>query len=87
MRTKTQRHLFHYLFLLIFSLLAISAIIYLPNQKIVKSSIIVLFSLIYFLWGIFHHTIESDIHPEIVMEYLLFALLGAGSVLAVLYYL
>lgn len=87
MKLKTQRHILHYLLLMIFSLLSISATIYLPNQKIIKASIIIIFSLFYFLWGIFHHTIEKDIHPEIVLEYLLFSLLGAGSILAVLYYL
>lgn len=87
MKIRTKKHLYHYLILILLCLFAIGSTIYLPNQKIIKASIIIIFSLFYFLWGIFHHTIEKDIHPEIVMEYLLFSLLGAGSILAVLYYL
>jgi len=87
MKPKTKKHFLHYSILVLVSLLAIASIIYFPNLKITKSTIVIVFALSYFLWGIFHHTIEKDIHPEIVMEYLLFSLLGAGSVLAVLYYL
>lgn len=87
MKIKTKKHFYHYLFLILFCLLAVGSTIYLPNQKIIKASIIIVFSLSYFLWGIFHHTIEKDIHPEIILEYLLFSLFGAGSILAVLYYL
>lgn len=87
MKLKHKKHFLHYLILVLISLLAIASIIYFPNQKITKASIIVIFSLLYFLWGIFHHTLEKDIHPEIILEYLLFSILGAGSILAVLYYL
>ena len=87
MKLKSKKHFLHYLILVMVSLLAIASIIYFPNLKITKSTIVIVFSLSYFLWGIFHHTLEKDIHPEIIFEYLLFSILGAASVLAVLYYL
>lgn len=30
----------------------------------------------YFLWGIVHHFLKDDIHPKIVIEYLLFSALS-----------
>lgn len=31
-------------------------------------------SFAYFLWGIVYHTLEGDLHPRIVIEYLLMSL-------------
>src|SRR3989338_7536825 len=41
----------------------------------------------YFLWGIIHSALEGELHSEIILEYLLFGLLGLALVLGVLYYL
>ncbi|MBI2617188.1 hypothetical protein HYW55_03590 [Candidatus Gottesmanbacteria bacterium] len=30
----------------------------------------------YFLWGVLYHTLEGDLHPKIVVEYLLMSLLS-----------
>jgi hypothetical protein len=31
---------------------------------------------LYFLWSLYHHYQKGDLHPSIVLEYLLFILLG-----------
>jgi len=43
----------------------------------VQRMIIVLIALFYFLWGIFHHILEKDLHVKIVLEYLSIAIVGA----------
>lgn len=39
-------------------------------------TIVILFSLFYFLWGMIYHTLKGDFHLKIVVEYLLIALLA-----------
>ena len=37
-------------------------------------NLVLLFSTLYFLWGVIYHGMKGDIHPRIVIEYLLIAL-------------
>jgi len=41
-------------------------------------------SLIYIIWGITHHFKEHTFYPQIILEYLLFALLGSVIVIGLL---
>lgn len=87
MKTKSVRHLSHYLILLIVCFSGLISIIFTPHRRDVQALLVALIALIYFIWGILHHKIERELNLEIVVEYLLFALLGALAVLSVLYYL
>ena len=39
-------------------------------------SISIYTSVAYFIWGMVHHRIEGDLHPKIVIEYLLIAIVA-----------
>jgi len=43
----------------------------------------IIFSFLYFIWGIWHHKREKSLHPKIVLEYLLVSLLGAWLILGI----
>lgn len=87
MKSKTVRHLSHYLVLLIVCFSGLIAIIFTPHRRDIQAMLVGLIALVYFLWGILHHKIEKELNFEIIVEYLLFSLLGSLAVLSVLYYL
>lgn len=87
MKTKTIRHLSHYLILLIVCFSGLVFVIFTPHRRDIQGLLVGLIALIYFVWGIIHHKIERELNFEIVVEYLLFSLLGSLAVLSVLYYL
>ena len=41
------------------------------------------FSLLYFLWGLWHHKKEKSLHPEIALEYFIIALLGSLLIIGI----
>lgn len=87
MTGKPFRHLGHYLFLLIIMSLGIVLVVFSGKNLSLQTGIILLLSLSYFIWGVVHHALEKEFHPEIITEYLLFSILGAGAILGVIYYL
>lgn len=87
MKPKSLRHITHYLILLIVLLAGVIATVLVGKSTFLKAFIIVFMGLAYFSWGIIHHYIEKDLHPHIVIEYLLISTLGAASVIGVLFYL
>ncbi len=87
MTGKSLRHIYHYLVLLILMVGGIIAIIFTGRNLAAQTGIVLLIAFSYFIWGLIHHALERTLHAEIVIEYLLLALLGAGSILGVLYYL
>lgn len=76
-RNHTRFHLAHYLFLIV--LLSFGLLFYfLSVGNAPRQYLAVLFtSALYFLWGVIHHYYEGDLHPRIVVEYLLISLVAA----------
>lgn len=69
-------HLFAYLTLL--SLLGIGLWLFsifsgLPDRQFL---VVIVTAIVYFCWGIAYHLLEGDLHPKIVVEYLLIAILS-----------
>ena len=87
MKGKSLRHLTHYVVLMTIMMLGIITFSVFGHSPLYRGLITVLVSLGYFAWGIVHHLLEKNLYPEVVIEYLLFALLGAGGAIALIYYL
>jgi len=87
MTGKSLRHLGHYIILLIFMGLGIISVLFTGKDLSLQTAVVILLALSYFVWGLVHHALEKELHMEIVLEYLLFSVLGAGAVLGVIYYL
>jgi hypothetical protein len=64
-----------YIVLLLIFIIGFSLYIYINNSqfKIWIISGVVLF---YFIWSLYHHYKRGDLHTSIIIEYLLFILLG-----------
>lgn len=87
MTPKSLRHLSHYIVLLVIMLTGLIAMVSSGQNTSTHFVILVLISLSYFVWGIAHHLLEKDLHPEVVIEHFIMSLLGLATVLGVLYYL
>jgi len=77
MRTKLAKKHLEYLILILASAITITVSLYFSSDKQIVSLVVVSFSVFYFLWGIIHHKSEDSLHPEVVLEYLLYSVLGA----------
>lgn len=53
------------------------------GQPMLRKLTIILMALFYFFWGMVYHYQEKTLHPKIVLEYLLIALLGAVLLLSI----
>lgn len=76
MDKDTHFHLLHYLVLVIFLLLAVVLFFLSAGNNQLQFKIGIATSITYFIWGIVHHRLEGDLHPKIMVEYLLIALLA-----------
>lgn len=71
-----KRLLRDYLVLLLLTgLVLLGSLYFMPNHAMVRL-ILMAYSFLYFLWGIFHHLHEGTFCREIVVEYALFTLIG-----------
>lgn len=87
MTSKSLRHLGHYIILLVILMTGLVGMIVSGKSAPTHTVILISISVGYFVWGIIHHLLEKDLHPEIVLEYFLMSSLGLATVLGVLYYL
>ena len=77
---KKNRHIEYYLALsIILSLGLFLVIISAPNKNL-QMLIILLTTLFYVVFGIFHHIINHDLNGKIVLEYLIIAGFGMAAV-------
>lgn len=81
---KPIRSLIDYLILTLIVSVAIILILYFNGNKNFQQMVIIGLSILYILWGIFHHSKEKTLHPKVVIEYSLFAILGTILVIGLL---
>ncbi|MFZ2202705.1 MAG: hypothetical protein WAV56_04940 [Microgenomates group bacterium] len=87
MTNKSLRHISHYAILLILMIVGLIITTVAGKGTIFHTLLLIGIAVAYFLWGIIHSILEGELHSEIILEYLLFGLLGLALVLGVLYYL
>jgi hypothetical protein len=79
-----SRHPLHYFTLLCVLLVGLWGIFWFDYQPAMQFSIIISMAVSYVVWGIVHHREHNDLHPKIVIEYILVAALAVlifGSLL------
>ena len=76
----TLRYFFkHYGLVLVFFLLSVTLItgfLQLQAPQVIKAQILIGLSLAYVIWGITYHNFTKSLTTEVVIEYILIALLG-----------
>ena len=81
---KSLRSIIDYLLLTILISVAIVLTLYFNGSKNLQQLIIIGLSILYIVWGIIHHLKENTLQARIVLEYVLFALLGCLIVIGLL---
>ncbi len=81
---KPIRSLFDYLILSLIVSIAIILILYFNGSKFYQEIIIIGLSILYIVWGIFHHAKEKTLQARVILEYVLFGLLGSVIVIGLL---
>lgn len=81
---KSVRSIFDYLILTFIVSLAIALILFFNGNHYYQQLIIIGLSILYIVWGILHHLKEKTLHSKVVLEYVLFALLGCIVVIGLL---
>lgn len=73
--SSIRKHLLHYIFLLAILFLGFGSFLLVGYDRQLQTNISVLISVSYFSWGMVHHFLKDDLHPKIVLEYLLISAL------------
>lgn len=81
---KPIRSILDYLILTLLVSAAIILVLYFNGNKFYQQIVIVALSILYIVWGILHHIKEKSIQARIVLEYVLFGLLGCILVIGLL---
>ncbi len=81
---KPIRSLLDYLLLTILVSVAIVLTLYFNGNKPFQQVIVIGLSILYIVWGILHHLKEKTLQRQIILEYVLFGLLGSLIVIGLL---
>jgi len=81
---KPLRNIVDYLILSLIVSTAIVLILYFNGSKYTQQIIIIALSILYIVWGVLHHLKEKSLQARIIIEYVLFALLGSIVVIGLL---
>lgn len=71
-----MRHPTHYFVLLCLLTVGLWGIYMFSYYPAMRLAIMISLSVSYVVWGIVHHAHQKDLHPKIVVEYLLVAMLA-----------
>jgi len=81
---KPIHSLLDYLLLTILVSVAIILTLYFNGNKLFQQVIVIGLSILYIVWGILHHLKEKTLQAQIILEYVLFGLLGSLVVIGLL---
>ncbi len=81
---KSLRSIVDYTILSLIVSVAIVLILFFNGSKYIQQIIVISFSILYIVWGILHHLKEKNLQARIILEYVLFALLGSIVVIGLL---
>ena len=76
MNKHLRKHLTYYLVVLVTQGLGLLAIALNNGQRTLQVLFLVLMASFYILWGVIHHYIHHDLHPKVVLEYVLMGVLA-----------
>lgn len=81
MKSRTKKHLLYYVFMAFLLSIGVLLGFHTSYNRQLQLLVLVITSVAYVVWGIFHHFLEHDINRKIVIEYLLIAALGIAIVI------
>lgn len=85
MTTMTEDHklhLSHYLALMVILNIGVLGFLFFSYNFTYKIIVLLFTSLAYILWGVVHHWMADDLHPRVILEYVVIALLANIMIIA-----
>jgi len=74
----------HYLGLIAFLSIGLAFFLVFNYNRQIQMGITLAMAAIYVAWGIIHHTIKKELHPRIILEYILVAIVASVVVIFLL---
>jgi hypothetical protein len=72
-----QKHFWHYLvYLLVFGT-GLTLVVFAKGNAQLQAMFLMMTMFVYFLWAMVHHYVHHQLHPRIVVEYILIVSLGS----------
>ena len=75
-RSNVHFHILHYMILVFILAIAVITFTFFTGYPDRQFDVSILTCSAYFIWGFLHHRAEGDLHPKIVVEYLVISLLA-----------
>ena len=76
MKIKKGKHLFYYIFSIAILCIGLFLILINNHDNKMQALFIAMTATCYVLWSMVHHYVHHELHPRVVVEYLLIASLG-----------
>ena len=81
MMKNIHKHFWHYLvYFLIFGG-GLSLLLFTKGNSSLQAMSIIMIAFLYFLWSMVHHYVHHQLHPRVVVEYILIVMLGTILIL------
>lgn len=71
-----REHLFYYASMTLLQLIGFYLVLSSAPNIALQMALIIFTTILYLLWAILHHYLHHDLHPAVVIEYVLIGLLG-----------
>ncbi|HWY79115.1 MAG TPA: hypothetical protein VNW29_02035 [Candidatus Sulfotelmatobacter sp.] len=76
MMKNLRKHFWHYLIYLVIFCGGLSLVLFSKGNTNLEATMIIMTAFIYFVWAMVHHYVHHQLHPRIVIEYILIIVLG-----------
>lgn len=80
-----RKHPYYYAVAGLIQLSGLMAVTFFADSQQMKMVIIVLMTLAFTAWALLHHYVDHDLHPKVVVEYVLMGSLGISLAFFVLH--
>lgn len=75
---------FHFLILILILAIGVSSFFYSQGYPRLQIIVAIMISATYVLWGILHHALQKDLHPKVVIEYILMGVVAFVLLMTIL---
>lgn len=79
-----KKHYIYYSVAVVIQLLGFLLVFFVADTKSIQMSIIIFMTILFTAWGLIHHYFHHDLHPKVVIEYVLMGTLGISLAFFVL---
>jgi hypothetical protein len=76
MKKNIKKHFWHYMVYAIMFGAGLIMVLLSKGNASLQATFLIMVAFIYFLWAMVHHYVHHELHPRVVVEYMLIVVLG-----------